>query len=425
MPRHTRRKLAESSVVRAAEEDASDDEAAAINAPNGGMVPRDAPTFSGTGWSPSDLVFRPEWHLSQRPRAGMIWIYEHFPTLAPDRTRDAAYPYAASWIAAVRSSVPLAASRKAWRVLPADERPFANALIPASADRAHFLSGRRVLLLGVYRHMWYLGERVSRQHHSGEGLIPKDPPGSMLALDEELARLYAEARGDAVCRSWRDFVHRKGSYDDFLRRLAPPIRFVLPEEEVDPEDIPHADRILRYENSDGEEVVETIPFASPPHRKSYDVVPKHYAAVPRGSGAGAHQRHSDVERGASPFVHVDPTRHSFGGAGSSRPFVSSPGYYFGGSGPQPWGADSWAYYVEMERMRQAKMFGSYQYMPMPPPYQYSSPQQGVHPSTGTLRISEQDPSTPGTELDQEMERLRRRSRDKAPVVDITAGDESD
>ena len=84
------------------------------------------------------------------------------------------------------------------------------------------------MLPGVYRHMWYLGERVSPQHNSGERLIPKNPPGSMLALDEELARLYAEARGEAVCRSWREFVHRKGSYDDFLRRLAPPVRFVLP-----------------------------------------------------------------------------------------------------------------------------------------------------------------------------------------------------
>ncbi|XP_056690729.1 uncharacterized protein [Spinacia oleracea] len=161
-----------------------------------------------------------------------IWIYEHFPTLAPDRTRDAAYPYAASWIGAVRVRVPLAASRRAWRVLPATEvvwRPFANAPVPASAARAHFLPGRRVLLPGVYRHTWYLGERVSLQHNSGDRLIPKDPPGSMLALDEELARLYAEARGDAVCRSWRDFVHRKGSYDDFLRRLAPPVRFVLPD----------------------------------------------------------------------------------------------------------------------------------------------------------------------------------------------------
>ncbi|XP_056695433.1 protein MAINTENANCE OF MERISTEMS-like [Spinacia oleracea] len=71
MPRHTRRKLAESSVVRAAEEDASDDEAAAVNAPDGGMIPRRAPTFFGTGWSPSDLAFRLEFHLSQRPRAGL------------------------------------------------------------------------------------------------------------------------------------------------------------------------------------------------------------------------------------------------------------------------------------------------------------------------------------------------------------------
>ncbi|XP_056691382.1 uncharacterized protein [Spinacia oleracea] len=129
--------------------------------------------------------------------------------------------------------------------------------------------------------MWYLGERVSLQHSSGDRLVPKDPPESMLASDEELARLYAEARGEVVCRSWREFVHRKGSYDDFLRRLAPPVRFVLPEEEVDPEDIPRADRIFRYENSDGEEVVETIPWASPPHRKSYDAVPEHYAPAPR------------------------------------------------------------------------------------------------------------------------------------------------
>ncbi|KNA15073.1 hypothetical protein SOVF_101460 [Spinacia oleracea] len=71
MPRHTRRKLAKSYVVRAAEKDASDDESTAINAPGGDMVPRDAPAFPGTGWIPSDLVFRPDWHLSQRPRAGM------------------------------------------------------------------------------------------------------------------------------------------------------------------------------------------------------------------------------------------------------------------------------------------------------------------------------------------------------------------
>ena len=108
--------------------------------------------------------------------------------------------------------------------------------------------------------------------------------------------------------------------------------------------------------------------------------------VGQGSGAGAHQRHSDAEWGASPFVHVDPIRHSFGGASGSWPLVPPSGYYFGGSGPQPWGAGPWACYAEMDRMRQAQMFGPYPYMAMPPPYQYSSPQQGVHPSPGTLRI---------------------------------------
>ncbi|KNA19633.1 hypothetical protein SOVF_059680, partial [Spinacia oleracea] len=251
-------------------EDASDDEAAAINAPGGGMVPREAPTFAGTGWSPSDLVFRPEWHLSQRPRAGLadgklfrtFWslveVQKAFKALRADEEAMGIWSQTglADFWRAIRLRVPLATSCRAWRGLPATEvvwRPFANAPVPASAARAHFLFGRRVLLLAVYRHMWYLGERVSLQHNSGDRLIPKDPPGSMLALDEELARLYVEARGDVVCRSWADFVHRKGSYDDFLRRLAPPVRFVLPEEEVDPEDVPHADMIIRYENSDGEE----------------------------------------------------------------------------------------------------------------------------------------------------------------------------
>ncbi|XP_056686393.1 uncharacterized protein [Spinacia oleracea] len=71
MPHHTRRKLAERSVVRAAMEDAPDDEAAATNASEGGMIPRSLPAFVGTGWSPSDIVFRSDFHLSQRPRAGL------------------------------------------------------------------------------------------------------------------------------------------------------------------------------------------------------------------------------------------------------------------------------------------------------------------------------------------------------------------
>ncbi|KNA17046.1 hypothetical protein SOVF_083620, partial [Spinacia oleracea] len=244
-----------------------------------------------------------------------IWMYEHLPTLAPARTGDAAYPYAASWIGAVRRRMPLAASRRAWRVLPVGE----------------------------------------------------------------------------------NFVDRRGHYEDLLKRLAPPVRFELPEEEVDPEDIPHADRIIRYENSDGEQVEVTIPIASPPHRRSYDVVPEHYAAERRrdrrgsddrepqaetslrqegpsldlgqGSHAGTFQRYSNADRGAAPFVYVDPTRHSFGGASSSRPPVPPPAYYFRGSGPQPWGVDPLTYWYEMERMRQAQILEAQrQFMAMPQPY---------------------------------------------------------
>ncbi|KNA05620.1 hypothetical protein SOVF_188670, partial [Spinacia oleracea] len=279
-----------------AEEDASDDEAAAINAPGGGMVSRDAPAFPGTGWIPSDLVFRPDWHLSQRPRAGM----------ADEKS-----------------------FRTYWSLVEVVWRPFANAVVPVSAARAHFLSWRRVLLPGVYRHMWYLGERVSLQHHSGDRLFPKDPLKSMLALDEDLARLYAEARGEAVYRSWREFIHRKGSYDDFMRRLAHQYASYCQRRRL----------ILRtFLMLIGSSAMRTRtgkrwwrPFlgASPPHRKSYDVVPEHYAPERRrdrtdsvdrepqaetslgqegpslelgqGSGVGAHRRHSDAERGASPF----------------------------------------------------------------------------------------------------------------------------
>ncbi|KNA22746.1 hypothetical protein SOVF_030570 [Spinacia oleracea] len=122
MPLHTRRKLAERSTVRAAMEDASDNEAAATDVPTPGMVPRAIPTFEGTGWQPSDLVFRPEFHLSQRPRAGLIWAYEHFPSLAPARPRGAAYPFAASWEGAVRNDVSLATFRRALRVLPVGQK---------------------------------------------------------------------------------------------------------------------------------------------------------------------------------------------------------------------------------------------------------------------------------------------------------------
>ncbi|KNA12469.1 hypothetical protein SOVF_125780 [Spinacia oleracea] len=103
----------------------------------------------------------------------------------------------------------------------------------------------------------------------------------MLARDEDVAQLYLNVGGDAVCLPWENFLDRRGHHGDLLKRLAPPVRYVQPEEEIDPEDIPYADRVIRYENSDGEQVEVTVPVASPPHRRSYDAVPEHYAAAPR------------------------------------------------------------------------------------------------------------------------------------------------
>ncbi|XP_056685975.1 uncharacterized protein [Spinacia oleracea] len=117
----------------------------------------------------------------------------------------------------------------------------------------------------------------------------------MLAPDEELARLYLNARGDVVCLPWRNFLDRRGHYDDFLRRLAPPVRFVVPEEEVDPEDLLYADRVVRYENSDREQVEVTVAVASPPHQRSYDAVPEHYAAERRRGCRGSVYREPQME----------------------------------------------------------------------------------------------------------------------------------
>ncbi|XP_056688354.1 uncharacterized protein [Spinacia oleracea] len=214
-----------------------------------------------------------------------IWAYEHFRTLVSAHPRGAAYPFAASWEGAVRSDVSLATFRRALRVLPVGQviwRPFDDAPTPVSTRQAYYWSGRRVLLPGVYRHVWYLGERVSLQHSTRGRLVPKNPPETMLAKIEDVARLYSdvvEAGDESICLPWENFVDKRGIHDALMARLAPPIRFVLPEEEIDPEDIPYADRVIRYVDSDGEEVEVTVPVVSPPHRMAYDVVPEYYATA--------------------------------------------------------------------------------------------------------------------------------------------------
>ncbi|KNA17976.1 hypothetical protein SOVF_074870, partial [Spinacia oleracea] len=204
MPRPTRRKLAERSAVRATMEDASDDEAATMNVPESGMVPRRAPVFNDNGWRSSDLAFRPEFYLSQRPRAGL-------------------------------------------------------------------------------------------------------------------------------------------------------------EEEINPEDIPYADRVIRYDNSDGEQVEVTVPVASPPYWRSYDAVPENYAPAPRVR----------VRRW---ILVSDSLKRN---------------------------------YANLTK----KLSGR--------------DREGTYRPSGTLRIAEQEPVTLGTELDQDLERYRIRNRNKEHVVDITADDDSD
>ncbi|KNA22434.1 hypothetical protein SOVF_033820, partial [Spinacia oleracea] len=141
-----------------------------------------------------------------------IWVYEHFPCLTPARPGVATYPFSSSWEGAVRTRVTLATFRRALRVF--------------SLQR-------------------------------GGRFVPLDPPESMLAKTVDVTRVYAEAveaGGESICLPWENFVDRRASYEDLMLRLAPPVRFVPPAEEIDPEDVPYADRFLGYMDPDGEQM---------------------------------------------------------------------------------------------------------------------------------------------------------------------------
>ncbi|KNA13974.1 hypothetical protein SOVF_111700 [Spinacia oleracea] len=271
-------------------EDASDNEAAAADVPALGMVPRAVPTFEGTGWRPSDLAFRPEFHISQRPRAGLV----------------------------------------VWS-------PFDDAPTPVSAMRAYYLSGWRVLLPGLYRHMWYLGERVSLQHSTRGRLVPKNPPETMLAKIEDVAQLYSdamEAGDESICLPWENFVDRRGASGesaslDACVNLNKKLTGRGGEER----------RRGRKDSVDRGSPVGTLREQA---GQSLGLGP--------GPSTGARQRHSDVDRGVVPFTYAEPTRHSVGGMGSPMPFTPPPGAYFGASSSQPWSAESWAYWYKAERM---------------------------------------------------------------------------
>ncbi|KNA23825.1 hypothetical protein SOVF_021390 [Spinacia oleracea] len=149
-------------------------------------------------------------------------------------------------------------------------------------------------------------------------------------------------------------------------------------------------------------------------------------SLDQGPGPSTLQRHSDVERGVVPFTYAEPTRHSVRGRATRYLLRLPPGTYFGASSSQTLSAESWAYWHKMGRMRQAYDFEMQrQFMAILQPYQYPSYQQGTHRPPGTLRISEQEPVTPGTEIDRDLERYMSQNRNKEPVIEIAANDDSD
>ena len=87
------------------------------------------------------------------------------------------------------------------------------------------LSARRTVFVGTGRFVWYLGERVVRQHSDDRFVVPLPPPESM--LDSRLLRDLIN-RGEQFTFPWQGLVHMGGDYSrDVLPLLAPPPR--LPE----------------------------------------------------------------------------------------------------------------------------------------------------------------------------------------------------
>lgn len=82
--------------------------------------------------------------------------------------------------------------------------------MPDSAARARFLTERRVMILGVYLPMWFLGGRVVRQHSSVVPLVPLDPLGSIMLSTSNTEKDYVKSlhQGgvDSLCLPCEDFV---------------------------------------------------------------------------------------------------------------------------------------------------------------------------------------------------------------------------
>ncbi|KNA20220.1 hypothetical protein SOVF_054160 [Spinacia oleracea] len=159
-------------------------------------------------------------------------------------------------------------------------RLFGRVPMPKSAAQAHFLSTRRVLIPGIFFPMWYLGERVAIKHSSDDQLVPFDPPESMM-LDASAAcwfyrRALHQSGADSLCLHWSHFVDREANYEAFLDRLAPSA------EEDDSDDVPYADKVLRYTDDDWRQVEAPVPEAPSSHRVATKAIPELFLAPSRG-----------------------------------------------------------------------------------------------------------------------------------------------
>ncbi|KNA12518.1 hypothetical protein SOVF_125050 [Spinacia oleracea] len=117
--------------------------------------------------------------------------------------------------------------------------------MPEPAVWAHFLTRRRALIPGLYRPMWYMGERVVIQHSFASHLVPFDPLESMMLSVSAIGKFYVtvldEGDADSLCLPWEGFVVMRANYRAFLDRLATPVRF------------------LRYTGDNGEPVEVPVP----------------------------------------------------------------------------------------------------------------------------------------------------------------------
>lgn len=99
-------------------------------------------------------------------------------------------------------------------------RPWAN--LPADRDLAHALkiSKFRRIFFYLGEPVWYLGERVVRQHSINAPLVPMDPPATMMG--RSLLRVCESgAQNFDEVISWDNLVYPNFDYKEFVRgRLA-------------------------------------------------------------------------------------------------------------------------------------------------------------------------------------------------------------